>query len=42
MVATMPDADLFRLHIYARFVQQERELTASRTRDALALLKARP
>lgn len=40
-VATMPDADAFQLHIYAALAQQEREFIASRTRDALASLKAR-
>ncbi|WP_434156961.1 recombinase family protein [Pseudomonas sp. JZ114] len=40
-VATMPDADAFQLHIYTALAQQEREFIASRTRDALASLKAR-
>lgn len=40
-VATMPDADAFQLHIYAALAQQEREFIGSRTREALASLKAR-
>ncbi len=40
-VATMPDADVFQLHLYAALAQQERDFIAARTKDALAALKAR-
>ncbi|MCK1794094.1 recombinase family protein [Pseudomonas violetae] len=40
-VATMPLADNFQLHLFAALAEQERSFIASRTRDALAALKAR-
>ncbi len=40
-VATMADADEFRLHIYAALAQQERKFISERTKAALARAKAR-
>lgn len=40
-VATMPMADNFQLHLFAALAEQERSFIASRTREALAALKAR-
>ncbi|WP_339518584.1 recombinase family protein [Pseudomonas proteolytica] len=40
-VATMPQADKFQLHLFAALAEQERSFIASRTKDALAALKAR-
>tara|TARA_B110000261_G_C13027191_1_gene334667 strand:+ start:227 stop:886 length:660 start_codon:yes stop_codon:yes gene_type:complete len=39
IVATMPNADKFQLHIYAALAEQEREFISLRTRQALAPLK---
>tara|TARA_B100000768_G_C11283617_1_gene380361 strand:- start:534 stop:1199 length:666 start_codon:yes stop_codon:yes gene_type:complete len=39
MVATMPNADKFQLHIYAALAEKEREFISLRTRQALAPLK---
>ncbi|WP_416363008.1 recombinase family protein [Pseudomonas sp. NFX183] len=40
-VATMPQADKFQLHLFAALAEQERSFIASRTKEALAALKAR-
>jgi DNA invertase Pin-like site-specific DNA recombinase len=40
-VATMPEATTFQLHLFAALAQQEREFIATRTKEALAALKAR-
>ena len=39
IVATMPNADKFQLHIYAALAEQEREFISLRTKQALAPLK---
>jgi len=39
LVATMPNADKFQLHIYAALAEQEREFISLRTKQALAPLK---
>jgi DNA invertase Pin-like site-specific DNA recombinase len=39
VVATMPHADKFQLHIYAALAEQEREFISLRTKQALAPLK---
>jgi DNA invertase Pin-like site-specific DNA recombinase len=39
IVATMPTADKFQLHIYAALAEQEREFISLRTKQALAPLK---
>ena len=39
IVATMPNADKFQLHIYAALAEQEREFISLRTTQALAPLK---
>ena len=41
IVASMPSADKFQLHIYAALAQQEREFISTRTKAALAEAKAR-
>ena len=41
LVATMPNADKFQLHIYAALAEQEREFISLRTKQALAPLKGR-
>lgn len=40
-VASMPNADVFQLHIYAALAEQEREFISRRTKAALASAKAR-
>ena len=40
-VATMPNADKFQLHIYAALAEQERNFISLRTKQALAVAKAR-
>lgn len=40
-VACMPNADRFQLHIYAALAEQEREFISQRTKQALAVTKAR-
>ena len=40
-VVTMPEADEFRLHIYAALALQERKFTSERTKPALLQAKAR-
>ena len=41
VVATMPHADKFQLHIYAALAEQERDFISLRTKSALAAAKAR-
>jgi len=41
IVASMPSADKFQLHIYAALAQQEREFISTRTKAALQAAKAR-
>jgi DNA invertase Pin-like site-specific DNA recombinase len=41
IVASMPNADKFQLHIYAALAEQEREFISLRTKAALAEAKAR-
>lgn len=41
IVAELPNADEFQLHIYAALAQQERKLISQRTRQALAQAKKR-
>lgn len=41
IVAEMPNADAFQLHIYAALAEQERAAISSRTKAALAAAKAR-
>lgn len=41
VVATMPNADKFQLHIYAALAEQEREFISVRTKQALAEAKAK-
>jgi len=40
-VASMPNADKFQLHIYAALAEQERDFISLRTKQALAVAKAR-
>ncbi|QYY82143.1 recombinase family protein [Pseudomonas germanica] len=40
-VATMPDATLFQLHLFAALAEQERKFISDRTKDTLAALKAK-
>lgn len=40
-VATMPDADVFQLHIYAALAEQERKMISIRTKDGLQSAKLR-
>lgn len=40
-IATMPHADNFQIHLFAALAEQERSFIASRTKEALAALKAR-
>jgi DNA invertase Pin-like site-specific DNA recombinase len=40
-VASMPHADKFQLHLYAALAEQEREFISVRTKQALAVAKAR-
>jgi len=41
VVAELPDASPFMLHVYAAVAEEERTKIAARTRDALAVLKSR-
>ena len=41
VVAELPDASPFMLHVYAAVAEEERSKIAGRTRDALAVLKSR-
>ena len=40
-VASMPNADKFQLHIYAALAEQERDFISTRTKAALASVKAK-
>ena len=41
LIAAMPNADPFMLHVYAALAEQERRMIAERTKQALAAAKAR-